>query len=488
MTMEAEEIVVDSVQDPADQDKSNNDNNGSEQDSDEEFDESLLDGYVTDENRIVEEIVNGFCSSDVSTQLEAVTKVHRLRQRRESATIQAIITSDLLPAIVDMVSSGDHFDSQVRAASILLSVTGGSSEQTSAAVDAGAIPTLVTLASSSNRTALRNKALLALGNIGGDSQHLRERLIAEGGLKPPLDFLANPSRYSKSTPYWAAHALNSYTYRIEGKVPGYEVTEQMLPVLASYIVYQTDETAESFEVSLRTLGRILADKTQVDVLLKTDVIPRLVHLCTSQEPEILRNALHCVGRIVLFSADGCEQLVNAGILEVLKNNIVSEEVHIRRDACWAASNLVISAAEHTKALIASGYVPILVKVLSNEGEDSGARGGAAWALSSVACNWGQDHHEMLDTLLEANSLEAFYSSLTLKDKGSVEVSLKGILVLVKTEWDGRKGAVERVKAGGGIAQIRAVRCRNDIHGTELHKLAQMILKDYFPEFSRPARI
>lgn len=262
----------------------------------------------------------------------------------------------------------------------------------------------------------------------------------------------------------------------------------MLPVLASYIVYQTDETAKSLEDSLVTLRRVLADKTQVDDLLKTNVIPRLVHLCTSQEPEILRNALQCVGRIVRFSVDGCEQLVNAGILDVLKNSIVSEEVHIRRDACWAVSDLIISAAEHTKALIASGYVPILVNVLSNQGEDTGARGGAAWALSSVACNWGQDYHEMLDTLLETNSLEAFCSSLTLKDKGSVEVSLKGILVLVKTEWDGRKGAVERVKAGGGIAQLRAVRCRNDIHQTELHKLAQTILKDYFPEFSRPARI
>lgn len=52
MTMEAEDIVLENAQDPSGQDKSNNDNGGSEQDSDEEFDESLLDGYVTDDNRV----------------------------------------------------------------------------------------------------------------------------------------------------------------------------------------------------------------------------------------------------------------------------------------------------------------------------------------------------------------------------------------------------------------------------------------------------
>lgn len=262
----------------------------------------------------------------------------------------------------------------------------------------------------------------------------------------------------------------------------------MIPVLCKYIVYQDDESAGSLEFSLRSLRRILVNKARVEEVLKTDVIPKLPRLCASKEAETQHEALHCVCQIARFSVDGTEGLVDSGILDSLKICIASEDGHIRNNACWATSDLVVSALKHTKALIASGLVPILVKVASNSQDISGSRDGAVWTLSSVACNWGQDELGLLDTLLETDSLEAFCLGLTLKDYSSVEVSLKGILVLVKTRWDGRKGAVGTVKAGDGIKLLQAVRYRNDIHRTELHTMAQDILKDYFPEFSKPARV
>ncbi|KAG8902929.1 hypothetical protein FRC01_009419, partial [Tulasnella sp. 417] len=140
------------------------------------------------------------------------------------------------------------------------------------------------------------------------------------------------------------------------------------------------------------------------------------------------------------------------------------------------------------ALVDSGLVPLLVKVLMNQEEVAAARNDAAWTLSSLACNWGQNHHEMLDALLETNSLEAFCTALTLKDYNAVEVSLKGITVFVNTHWKGRQNAVERMKAGDGIERVRVVRFRNDTYRTELHKMAQTILKDHFPKFSTPARM
>lgn len=262
----------------------------------------------------------------------------------------------------------------------------------------------------------------------------------------------------------------------------------MIPVLCMYIVYQDDEAAGSLELSLRSLRRILVNKTRVEEVLKTDVIPKLPRLCASKEAETQHEALHCVCQILRLNVDGTEGLVDSGIMDSLKTCIESEDGHIRNTACWGTSDLVVSALKHTKALIASGLVPILVKVASDSKDKSGSRDGAVWALSSVACNWGQDELDLLDTLLETNSLEAFCLGLTLKDYRSVEVSLKGILVLVKTRWDGRKRAVERVKTGDGIKQLRAVRCRNDIYRTELHTMAQKMLKDYFPDFSKPARV
>ncbi|KAG8924149.1 hypothetical protein FRC01_011879 [Tulasnella sp. 417] len=464
------------------------DNSDEDQYEDEEFEESILDSYVTDDGLIVAEIVNAITSSDADARLEAVTKIHRLAQKREILAIQATIDSGLVHTIVAMLSAEDDRELRVRVASILLLITAGCPEQTALAIEQGVLPQFINIASSSSDALLQNKALLALGNIGADSPQLRNRVIEEGGLRPPLDILADPSTYPKSTVYWAANAISSYTYSSKGNELAYEVAEQILPVLCKYILYQEDEAAGSLEFSLLSLRRLLVGQVQVEQLLKTDVIPRIARLCNSKEDKVKHEALHCICDIIRHSVDGTDALVNSGVLEFLKTCIESEDDHDRKLACWAVSDLVVGDLKHTKALITSGLVPTLVKIIANSKDASGARNGAAWALSSVACNWGQDHLELLDTLLEANSLEAFCSALVLKDYGSVEVSLKGILVLVKTQWDGRKNAVERVKAGDGIGQLRAVRYRSDIYRTELHTMAQNILTNYFPEFSIPARV
>lgn len=145
-------------------------------------------------------------------------KIHRLTQRRESITVKALIDSGLVRTFVEILSSANDRELQIRVASILLFITAGSSEQTPVAIDAGALPLFVNIASSSKDTVLQNKALLALGNIASDSPQLRERVIKEGGLKPPLDILANPSKYLKSTVYWAANAVGSYTHSSGGEV------------------------------------------------------------------------------------------------------------------------------------------------------------------------------------------------------------------------------------------------------------------------------
>lgn len=488
MRVETENVALADAQVLPAQSEPADDDSDKDEYEDEEFEESVLDGYVTDDGLIMAEIVDAMSSSDRNVRLGAVTKIHRLGQKRESIAIQATIDSGLVHSLVQMLSSEDDRELRVRVASILLFITAGSSEQVPAAIDAGALPQFITIASSSDDTVLRGKALLALGNIGADSSQLREKLIKEGGLKPPLDILANPSTYPGSSVYWAANAISCYTHPDGGKVPGFEVAEQIIPVLCKFILYQEDETAGSLEFSLTSLKRFFVGEAQVEEALKTDFIPRLVRLCNSKEDNIQHEALHCVCQIIRFSVDGTDALVNSGVLDFLKTCIASEDAHDRKHASWAASDLVVGALEHTKALVACGLVPILVKILLDSKDVSGSRDAAAWALSSIACNWGQDQTDLLDALLEANSLEAFCLGLDLKDALSVEIALKGILVLVKTEWDGRKNAVERVKAGDGIKQLRAVRCRNDIHQTELHKMAQRILRNYFPEFSKPARV
>ncbi|KAG9022386.1 hypothetical protein FS837_006391 [Tulasnella sp. UAMH 9824] len=77
---------------PSEAAKDNSDENEYE---DEEFEERVLDGYVTDGGLMAPGIVDEISSSDRNIRLEAVWKVHRMAQRRESIAVPAAIESGL---------------------------------------------------------------------------------------------------------------------------------------------------------------------------------------------------------------------------------------------------------------------------------------------------------------------------------------------------------------------------------------------------------
>lgn len=151
-------------------------------------------------------------STSLHLQLESATKIGqslRSKYRSADATVQAVIDSGLLSNVLDMLSSSD--DALVSEASrILLNVTLGTSEQRTAAINAGAISRLVQVAASASDLGdLKHNSLLALGNIAGDSPKLRDIFLNRRGFRPALDILADPSKFSAATVNTAAWLMGT---------------------------------------------------------------------------------------------------------------------------------------------------------------------------------------------------------------------------------------------------------------------------------------
>lgn len=159
---------------------------------------------------IAPEIVDALRSSDQSARLEAAAKLRCFVDARETTSIQPIIDSGTLPNIVSMISLDDD-ELQVHLNAVLVTVTTGSSQQVSLAVETGAIPKLILLASSSTCGEARGDAIVGLGNIGGTSRLLRDTVVNAGGLQPLLDVLNSPSQHEDGDVYSAAVAIKSFT-------------------------------------------------------------------------------------------------------------------------------------------------------------------------------------------------------------------------------------------------------------------------------------
>ncbi|KAG9033099.1 hypothetical protein FS837_002551 [Tulasnella sp. UAMH 9824] len=277
----------------------------------------------------------------------------------------------------------DEAELQVHLNAVLVTITTGSSQQVSLAVETGAIPKLILLASSSTCGKARGDAIVGLGNIGGTSRQLRDTVVGAGGLKPLLDILNSPSQHEDNDVYSAAIAIKSFTRILGLSTTGNYMAQDILPTLVRYINDDVHETPRSLENPLRALDNMMRDRILLGTILDTNIIPRLVQLCTSPLGSIRKHAILCVSRVLETSDKGIDQLLHAGILEVLRSCILSGEARDRSYACLGTSNIVASTLEHSKALIKTGLVHILVKVASNLEEKPKTRDNVVWTLLAL---------------------------------------------------------------------------------------------------------
>ena len=132
-------------------------------------------------------------SSILETRIEAVRQIRRRCSTQEGPPIQEVIESGVLPRLVSFLGDDNEEALQREASWALTNITSGSSEQTIAVVEAGAIPLLVNLLSSKDLQT-QEQATWALGNIAGDSPRLRDLVLESGAMHPILRCLCDCKR------------------------------------------------------------------------------------------------------------------------------------------------------------------------------------------------------------------------------------------------------------------------------------------------------
>ena len=121
------------------------------------------------------------------------------------AIVQPVIDSGVHPAILDKLSPDDP-EFLFEATWILINITAGSTEQASKVVESGALLKLIPLFPRSSDS-IKDNILMTVGNILGDSKHLRQVAIREGGFKLALDVMRAPEDHSASCVASAAWAM-----------------------------------------------------------------------------------------------------------------------------------------------------------------------------------------------------------------------------------------------------------------------------------------
>lgn len=232
---------------------------------------------------------------------------------------------------------------------------------------------------------VREKAVWALGDLAVDSKSLRRDWVF-------LDAIPALLRIShESSPLSTIQNVTLTLSNLCRGKPPLEGTlvESILPYLARSLSSTDSDTV----LHACNAFSHIASPHDIQILLDSGVVPRLMKLLASDSLAIQAAALRTVASVAMGSEDQTQFILNLNVLPVLKSLLERPQPEIQKDICWMVSNIAAGTARQVKAVFDSGILPQLISLLSSPNPD--VQKEATWAVVNAITNGTQNHVEYM---------------------------------------------------------------------------------------------
>jgi hypothetical protein len=330
-------------------------------------------------------------STDAAVATAAAKDIRSLVAKDTHPSIQDVIDAGCIPPLVAALRRDDAPSLQFEAEWALTNVASGTTSQTAAVVDAGAIRELVRLLRATS-TDVVEQAVWALGNIAGDGPMFRDQVLAAEALTPILQILA-PHGVGDARPLsLRRNAVWTLSNLCRGKSPAPEfaMVRDALFVLPT-LIDPAAHRQEDMEVLADALWALsyLSDGTndKIETVLRSGVAQSLVPLLAHPSSTVVTPALRTLGNLVTGDDAQTQQVLDGGVLQAMFRLATGSKTWanatMRKELAWAISNVAAGTSAQIEALVNAGLVPVLVELLQDA--DKKVRKEAAWAVANLAC-------------------------------------------------------------------------------------------------------